>query len=114
MAADWQSAIARAGMHAPFLALAMQRRPELVELLSAGRGEEALAAARACTTGDVGVGLRRERLGLAVVLAVGDLAGAFALPRVVAELTGFADRASWADSSKVTNSQEILPRDTPS
>ena len=95
MTADWQSALHRAQAHSPFLALAMQRRPELVELLAAGEGEAALAAARAsgAAVDDPGVALRRERLGHALVLAVGDLAGAFALPRVLAELTGFADRA---------------------
>jgi glutamate-ammonia-ligase adenylyltransferase len=39
------------------------------------------------------VALRRERLALALALAVGDLAGALPLMRVVEELSGFADRA---------------------
>lgn len=95
MTPDWTSALARARDHAPFLALAMRRRPELVELLEQGRGEEALVWTRqtAANEKDVGVALRKERLSLALTLAIGDLAGAFPLDRVLAELTGFADRA---------------------
>ena len=93
MSINWQSAINRAAAHAPFLALAMQRRPDLGGLLADGRGEEALAATRITDSEDEGIALRRERLGLALVLGVGDLAGAFPLDRVMAELSGFADRA---------------------
>jgi glutamate-ammonia-ligase adenylyltransferase len=42
---------------------------------------------------DTGVALRRERLALALALAIGDLAGALPLLRVVGELSDFADRA---------------------
>jgi len=95
MQADWQSALKRAQNHAPFLALAMRRRPELVDLLQQGRGDEALAAALGSgrSEEDAAVALRKERLSLALVLAIGDLAGAFPLAKVLAELTGFADRA---------------------
>ena len=94
-AADWTSALARADAHAPFLSRAIERLPELAALLAAGKGEEALARARAAGEGvdDVAVALRRERLALALALAIGDLAGAFPLARVTAELTAFADRA---------------------
>lgn len=94
--ADWIGALERARSHAPFLAMAMARLPEVAELLSQGRGEEALAAtheAGASAGSDVGVALRRERLTLALSLAVGDLAGAFPLLRVTGELSEFADRA---------------------
>ncbi|MEO0462719.1 MAG: bifunctional [glutamate--ammonia ligase]-adenylyl-L-tyrosine phosphorylase/[glutamate--ammonia-ligase] adenylyltransferase [Pseudomonadota bacterium] len=90
----WTDALARARDHAPFLDRSLKRMPELAALLEAGEGEAGLAWAR--THGedaDAGVALRRERLALATALAVGDLAGAFALPRVVSELTRFADRA---------------------
>jgi glutamate-ammonia-ligase adenylyltransferase len=91
---DWTGALERARAHAPFLAMGLQRQPELAALLADGRGEEALAHARAFAgQGEVGVALRRERSALAVALAIGDLAGAFALPRVVHELSDFADRA---------------------
>lgn len=93
--ADWTGAIARARTHAPFLSRALDRLPGLAELLAAGRIDDALAMARAAGEGadDVGIALRRERLALALTVAIGDLAGALPLARVVAELTAFADRA---------------------
>ena len=95
MAADWQRAIARAERLAPFLARLLEREAPLTALLADGRGEDALRAARAVGEGiaDTGVALRRERRALALVLAIGDLAGAFPLARVMAELSNFADRA---------------------
>ncbi|WP_369026343.1 bifunctional [glutamine synthetase] adenylyltransferase/[glutamine synthetase]-adenylyl-L-tyrosine phosphorylase [Qipengyuania sp. RANM35] len=93
MAADWTSALDRARNHAPFLARALERRPELAAMLAEGRGDDALLAAKSVDESDVAVALRRERLALALVLAIGDLAGAFDLPKVVRELSTFADRA---------------------
>lgn len=95
MAPDWQSALDRARQHAPFLKRALERRPEIAELLAKGEGEAALALAKAGGEGakDTGIALRRERLSLAAVLAVGDLAGAFPLAQVLHELSTFADRA---------------------
>lgn len=91
---DWESALRRARSHAPFLARALERMPDLVALLAAGDGEAALAWARMQGDNpDAEAALRRERLALAAALAVGDLAGAFPLTRVVGELTAFADRA---------------------
>ena len=95
MPCDWTAAIERARTNAPFLAMALDRRPELAELLAAGEAEQALALAKASgqSIEDVGVALRRERLGVALVLAISDLAGAFPLARVTAELSALADRA---------------------
>jgi glutamate-ammonia-ligase adenylyltransferase len=93
MAADWTSALNRARDHAPFLARALERRPDLARMLAEGAGEEALLAAKQVAEADVATALRRERLGLALVLAVGDLAGAFDLEKVMRELSTFADRA---------------------
>ena len=93
MAADWTSALNRARDHAPFLARALERRPDLTRMLAEGAGEEALLAAKQVAEADVATALRRERLGLALVLAVGDLAGAFDLEKVMRELSTFADRA---------------------
>ena len=95
MNGDWTSALARARTHAPYLAQGLARLPDLAQLLAAGDGEGALAWAKAAG-GDapsVGSALRREKLALAVALAVGDLAGAFPLLRVTGELSAFADRA---------------------
>ena len=95
MAADWQEALERARAHAPFLANALDRLPELAALLAAGDGSGALAWARAAGAGvdDVGSALRRERLAYSAALAVGDLAGAFPLAQVTAELSALADRS---------------------
>ena len=95
MTADWTGAIARARAHAPFLAGALDRLPELTELLAAGDEAGALAWASAAGNGapDTGSALRREKQALALALAIGDLAGAFPLLRVTGELCDFADRA---------------------
>ena len=93
MDADWTSALHRARSHAPFLAHALERRADLAELLADGQGEAALLLAKQSRDADVATALRRERLGLALVLAVGDLAGAFDLEKVMRELSTFADRA---------------------
>ena len=95
MQGDWQHAIERARAHSPFLELALRRQPALTEVLERGEGEAALELARGAGAGapDVPTALRRERLALAAALAIGDLAGAFPLARVMAELSAFADRA---------------------
>ncbi|MEO6093207.1 MAG: bifunctional [glutamine synthetase] adenylyltransferase/[glutamine synthetase]-adenylyl-L-tyrosine phosphorylase [Novosphingobium sp.] len=95
MTADWTGALARARHHAPFLARAIDRLPELAGLLAAGEAEAALAWTRAAGAGveDAGIALRRERLALALALAIGDLAGAFPLRTVTGALSAFADRA---------------------
>ncbi|RIV83682.1 bifunctional [glutamate--ammonia ligase]-adenylyl-L-tyrosine phosphorylase/[glutamate--ammonia-ligase] adenylyltransferase [Aurantiacibacter zhengii] len=95
MTVDWQSALQRAQAHSPFLKRAMDNREELAALLRDGKGEDALAHAKAEgeAHADTGTALRRERLSLAMVLAIGDLAGAFDLTRVMTELSDFADRA---------------------
>ncbi len=92
---NWHNALARARGHAPFLARGLERLPELAELLAAGRGEDALVWARqaGADIGDVRAALRRERLAYATALAIGDLAGAFPVSRVMQELSDLADRA---------------------
>ena len=92
---DWSGALTRADTFAPYLSRIMDREPELVALLAAGEGDRALATARSAGAGidDVGVALRREKRALALVLAIGDLAGAFPLLQVTGELSALADRA---------------------
>lgn len=92
--ADWQGALERARSHAPFLKRALERQPELADLLASGKGEEALdwSRAQAQEASTLHIGLRRERLGYATALAIGDLAGAFDVNRVMSELTSLADR----------------------
>lgn len=90
----WINAMERARRFAPFLKRSLERMPELADLLEAGREQEALLWVKARGEHeDTGVALRRERLALATVIAIGDLAGAFPLDRVFQELTDFADRA---------------------
>ncbi|MEL7319323.1 MAG: glutamine-synthetase adenylyltransferase, partial [Pseudomonadota bacterium] len=92
--AAWIDALERARRYAPFLARSLDRLPDLEAVLAQGEGDKALAWARARGEHeDTGVALRRERLALATTLAIGDLAGAFPLARVLEELTAFADRA---------------------
>jgi glutamate-ammonia-ligase adenylyltransferase len=108
--ADWDGAIARAQAHSPFLAAALDRLPDLAEMLARGEGEAALALALSAKHEDVGVALRRQRLGLALTLGIGDLAGAFPLPRVMTELSGFADRSlDAAMAEAVTRGLDAAP-----
>ena len=95
MTADWQGAIERARAHAPFLDGLLEREAPLAALLAEGLGEDGLAMAKSAGAGvaDTGIALRRERRALALVLAIGDLAGAFPLARVMKELSSFGDRA---------------------
>lgn len=92
---DWHAALSRARAHAPFLCRALDRLPDVAALLAAGEIEAALDAAQRAGDGvaDVGVALRRERLALSLALAIGDLAGAVPLERVMGGLSSFADRA---------------------
>lgn len=95
MASDWQNALQRAKAEAPFLARALERQPELANLLVSGNIEGALEFARSAGEGapSIGSALRRERLAYAAALAIGDLAGFLPLSRVTAELSALADRA---------------------
>ncbi len=92
---DWQSAMERARAYSPFLCNALERQPELAELLANGYGEEALEWAKQAGDGvsDIGVSLRRERLAYSTALAIGDMVGEFPVGRVMTELSALADRA---------------------
>ena len=106
---DWALALHRARSEAPFLARGLDRLPDLEALLAAGRIEEALAAAHQAGADepDTGIALRRQRLALAVALAIGDLAGALPLKRVMTELSVFADHA--LDSAIVAAMRRRVP-----
>jgi len=94
MAGEWQSAIDRAQRNAPFLARSLERLPELAALLAAGDLDAAFDyCAHAGDGAEIGVALRRERLALALTLAIGDLAGVLSLDEVMARLSAFADRS---------------------
>ena len=86
-------ALQRARDHAPFLARALDRRPDLAQLLEQGQIDAALNHSADGRSDDIGVALRRERLGLSLVVAIADLAGAWDLGQVTGALSAFADRA---------------------
>jgi len=93
--ADWSGALGRARRYAPYLARNLERYADLAALLEAGDGDGALRLAKHAgdDTTDAGRALRLEKNALALVLAIGDLAGAFSLDKVMRELSTFADRA---------------------
>lgn len=84
----------RAARHAPFLAAAMERQPGLVDRLDRD-GLEATLAALGELNPDIPVaeGLRRRKNGLALVLALADLAGLVGVETVTRKLSDFADQA---------------------
>ncbi|MEL7729797.1 bifunctional [glutamine synthetase] adenylyltransferase/[glutamine synthetase]-adenylyl-L-tyrosine phosphorylase [Citromicrobium bathyomarinum] len=94
MASEWTDAIARARENAPFLARSLDRLPDLADLLAQGDLDAAFEyAAKAGEGAETGVALRRERLALALTLAIGDLCGVLTLDDVMRRLSSFADIA---------------------
>src|SRR3546814_6608485 len=86
-------AVGRARAHAPFLSLLLDREPALAAMLDEG-GWPGLESARAEDDGQsVGTWLRVARRRLALLVAIGDLAGHLDLTQVTGALTGFADHA---------------------
>lgn len=86
-------ALERARSHSPFLRLQLGLFPDIAASLASGELGAALAAARAQGRAEpLAAALRRERSAHALVLGIGDLAGAFSLERVTAELSVLADR----------------------
>ena len=87
------AALERARIHAPFLALALQREPDLADAFANGR----LSAPDMRWEGDASVPvptrLRLARRRLALTIAIGDLSGAYDLTDVTSALSNFADHA---------------------
>jgi glutamate-ammonia-ligase adenylyltransferase len=88
-----ENAVARATRHAPFLRDGLAARPDLADLFLRDGAEVAVAAALAATGDNVEAELRRQRAGLALTVALGDLAGELSLERVTELLSDFADSA---------------------
>ena len=88
-------ALNRAKDNAPFLAVAIEKRPDLVALLEAGRLDIALeqCIGQGDYTAPMGEQLRYDKLSLALVLAIGDLAGLLSVEEVTRRLSDFADYA---------------------
>jgi glutamate-ammonia-ligase adenylyltransferase len=86
-------AMERAARFSPFLREALQTRPEIGERFVAG-GPSAAAELALATGGDgLEATLRRQRHGLSLAVALGDLAGEMPLEQVTSLLSDFADRA---------------------
>lgn len=87
-------AMGRARAHAPFLAMAMERNPDILDRLGS-HGVEAALAQVDQAWGDVPVAqaLRCRKNALAMVLAIGDLAGKISVEQVMRSLSDFADAA---------------------
>jgi glutamate-ammonia-ligase adenylyltransferase len=87
-------ALDRATRHAPFLRAQIERHADLTELLAAGRLADALDSCRLDhEDGPVARQLRLARTRTALVLAIGDLAGALPLEAVVERLSDLADHS---------------------
>ena len=104
-------AVRRATGESPFLRQAILARPDLVEQFVSGGADAAIAEALAATGDDVGAMLRRRRLGLALTVALGDLAGELPLEQVTAYLSDFADAA--IDTALAAAMRERMPEEVP-
>ncbi len=88
-----EGAIARARAHAPFLAQLIDREPELVAQMVGHGLPDPLTCRIEAPDMPVGSRLRIERRRLALLVAIGDLAGQFDLTGVTRALSDFADYA---------------------
>lgn len=86
-------ALDRAGRYSPFLCGLISRHANLAAQLESGDFDGALAAALAVQDDDIGKQLRLQRQGVALVVAIADLAGAWDLAKVTRTLSDFADAA---------------------
>jgi len=88
-----RNALDRAGRHSPFLREAIEARPDVV-LTFLDEGPLTAATLASASAGDtLDSRLRRQRLGLALAVALGDLSGELELEQVTGLLSDFADRA---------------------
>ncbi len=89
-----EDAVARAREHSPFLREAMVARRQVADAF-VSTGADAAAELALADAADLPVGqrLRQRRHGLALAVALGDLAGELPLERVTALLSDFADAA---------------------
>jgi glutamate-ammonia-ligase adenylyltransferase len=100
-------AAARAERHAPFLREAMKARPEIAEAFLRDGALAACALAISGATEDVEAALRQQRSGLALAVALGDLAGELSLEQATRLLSDFADSA--IDAAVSTAVRERMP-----
>jgi len=88
-----RDALTRAEHHSPFLRDALSASPAIAATFERDGAEVAVELALAATDAELAVELRRQRLGLALAIALGDLAGELSLERVTSLLSAFAGRA---------------------
>jgi [glutamine synthetase] adenylyltransferase / [glutamine synthetase]-adenylyl-L-tyrosine phosphorylase len=86
-------AVERAKGHSPFLRDTMDALPHLVDAFESDGAEAAVRLALSAEGTDLEPELRRQRLGLALAVALGDLSGELSLESVTAALSDFADGA---------------------
>jgi glutamate-ammonia-ligase adenylyltransferase len=86
-------AIGRARRFSPFLAESLETLPEVAQAFIERGAEAAIALALADTGDELGVTLRRRRRGLALAVALGDLAGQLRFEAATGALSDFADSA---------------------
>ena len=88
-----QDALRRAGDFSPFLREAILARNEIVDEFLKTGADAAVRRARATCDDDIEAEMRRQRHGVALAVALGDLAGELSLERVTSLLSDFADEA---------------------
>jgi glutamate-ammonia-ligase adenylyltransferase len=86
-------AVRRATDHSPFLRTAIEQHPAIVDHFLADGAKSAAEAALHVRADELDVELRRQRLQLALAVALGDLAGELPLEEVTGLLSEFADGA---------------------
>ena len=86
-------ALGRARAHSPFLRDALDARDDIAALFLARGAAAAMELALAAVDDVLDVRLRQQRHGLALAVALGDLADELALEDVTRRLSDFADRA---------------------
>ncbi len=100
-------ALRRASDHSPFLREAIQARGDIVELFAEYGAVAAAELALRATGPNVESRLRRKRHGLALAVALGDLAGELPLEEVTRLLSDFADHA--IDETVMAAIEERVP-----
>ena len=100
-------ALNRAVKFSPFLREATAALPDLVETFERQGSRAAIKAALAATDDSVDAELRRQRLGVALTVALGDLAGELSFEQATRYLSDFADLA--IERSVVTALTERAP-----
>lgn len=88
-----EAALARARAHSPFLRNAADRWPQIGATFIEEGSEAATALALSATGPTTDILLRRQRDGLALAVALGDLCGELPLEAVTGQLSDFADAA---------------------